>query len=194
MRYLWLVLLLVVLVAGCQVIPDARPEVPYGNGRMQIQHSWPHADLQLLQHAVFDTESERREFLISTYFQQQQLLVIALTLTGHELFRVTLTTDSIQVSGQERLPDPRLPLRLVAEMQLTLLPADSLNKRLTKLNIEDSDDKGWKRVVYQDSQVPVLTIEANVAPLEADVVHITHAHYTIQIATLERTMMETEHD
>nr|WP_228517862.1 DUF3261 domain-containing protein [Aliidiomarina indica] len=168
--------------------------VAYEGGYFQIAHSWPNADIQWTQHAVIEFGNERQELLLSSLFTQEKLVVVALTLTGQELFRVRVEQNTLEVLGGDTLPDPRLPLRMVVEMQLALLPESTLERQMRGgLRIRQDDHGEWRRHIYNENE-RVLTISADEHPLQAQAIKIKHTEYHLTITTLDREIMETSNE
>lgn len=188
MRNYFLLAAVILLLSGCQLIPQRSQMIPYEGGYFRLEHAWPYEQEQWLQHVVLTYGNERHEFLLSSLFKQEELLVVGLTLTGQELFRVGITNNSIYMGG-EHLPDPRLPLRMVAEMQLTLLPEAVLRSRIKGLTIEDTVDEVWLRKVYKGNQL-VLTIKSDIQPLYAETITIEHTEYQVTLSILSRNILE----
>lgn len=193
-RVSWLGALLLVLVSGCQLASTLPPSIPYEGGRIDIRQAWPLEDLYWQQSAVLTTAESEQALLLSSYFRAEESTVVALTLSGHELFRVTWTADSFEVVGVEQLPDERLPYRMIADMQLALWPLASLQRQIQGLRLHESHEPTWERRVNDGQGRTVLTIRAEQAPHLADTILIEHQLYQIEIRTIEREFMRAVHD
>lgn len=195
LTYVWrLSALLFVFLSGCQMVPSGARPIPYEGGQINIQQAWPLADLYWQQSAQFTTARGAQSFLLSAYLRAEENLVVALTPTGFELFRVRWSRDSFEVSGAERLPDPRLPQRVIADMQLALWPISALENEIKGLRISEQSKPHWQRTLRDSRGREVLVIRAEEALLVADEIHIHHESYQLTIRTIERELTEPTHD
>lgn len=190
--------LLFVFLSGCQMVPSETRPIPYEGGQINIQQAWPLADLYWQQSAQFTTAQGEQTFLLSAYLRSEENLVVALTPTGYELFRVRWSRDVFEVSGAEHLPDPRLPMRVIADMQLALWPLSALENEVKGLHItevlEEVLEPHWQRTVSDSRGRDVLVIQAEEGPLTADEIHIRHESYQLTIRTIERELTESTND
>lgn len=186
--------LLLVFLSACQMVPSRGRHVPYEGGQINIQQPWPLRDMYWQQSAQFVTAQGEQTFLLSAYLRSEENLVVALTPTGYELFRVRWSSDAFEVSGGEHLPDPRLPMRVIADMQLALWPLSAVENQLNGLSITEVLKPHWQRTVSDSRSRNVLVIQADEDPLSANEVHIKHQSYQLTIRTIARELTESTDD
>lgn len=192
-RYSWLSILLIMLLSGllsgCQLTPSAVRSMPYESGRINIHQQWQFEDMYWQQSAVLSTAESEQTLLLSAYFRAEESRLVALTVTGFEIFRVQWTTDTFEVVGGELLPDQRLPYRVIADMQLALWPLASLQRQTKGLTLHENYASEWERVVMDTQGQTVLRIRADREPHLAEKILIEHELYQIEISTIEREFM-----
>lgn len=128
-----LILFLSLLFWGCSsTYVSDRQTVTIAQGvDFQLITSHPFTnDFQLLQSAQVNYNNELHDLLFQTEVSAQQLVMVGLSATGTRLFSIQLTAGQITASG---LPtdDGLKPEYLLADMQLSLWPASSINQALS---------------------------------------------------------------
>lgn len=183
-------ILFLLLVSGCQnrLLNTTEPEVSFGNGSYQLYPGWPAPARQLLQHVVWQTEQQTQEFLLNALLTEHQILLIAMSPLGQELWRLQLQHGRVtQLSGIEPLSRPEIALRILAEMQLALLPVTLLQPRLQQLTLTEHDH-GLRRQLFhrQQSLLDIQRQDTNDIPQQ---VQIHQQYYQLKIITLQQDML-----
>lgn len=182
--------LLLLLVSGCQnrLLNTTEPAVAFGHGSYQLYPGWPAPARQLLQHIVWQTEQQTQEFLLSAMLTEHQILLIATSPLGQELWRLQLQHGRVtQLSGVEPLNRPEIALRILAEMQLALLPVPLLQPRLQQLNLTENDNGLHRQLLNrQQSLLDIQRQDNNDIPQQ---VHIHQQHYQLKIITLQQDIL-----
>lgn len=185
------VLLTIVWLVGCQNIPY----VPYSeSGRLNVQQGWPYKDLYWQQHAILRVADSQQELLLTSYFRQSESVIVGLSLTGQELFRVSWHGHEFEVTSNENFPDPNLPWRVIGDLQLALWPIKLLESQLKGLTLRQQVEPNWQRTLLDSSGREVLVIRAVKEPLIADTIYIEHEFYQITIRSIEQEIMESQHE
>lgn len=189
MKKLALVFLLLSM-SGCQLTPGNSLDMPYEDGWIQLTPHWPYAETQWLQHAQLTFADQQQDFLLSLYLQTDSVTLVAMSMYGQPLFRAELTAAGIDIQATEQLPDSRLPVRILAEMQLALWPLETIQSNLRGLVLDETNTANWQRTLNDYRGQRLLTIHGDTEALESDVIQLEHALYSLKITTLEREYLD----
>lgn len=149
-------------------------------------------DFHLLQSAQVNYNNELHDLLFQTEVSEKQLVMVGLSATGTRLFSIQLTAGQITASG---LPtdDGLKPEYLLADMQLSLWPASSINHALSGAELVQPD--ATQRLIMRD-QKEIIRIEYSHPEFYKGRIHFQHLErgYSLLIEPLsiEETLHEPE--
>ncbi len=146
------ILLLCISIWGCNpsYISDQHRVQIAQDVQFQLIHKLPFEHgLQLLQSAQIDFQGQSRDLLFQTEVRDNRLTMVGLTATGTRLFSIEMNQNQIQARG---LPssDELKPQYLLADMQLSLWPAELVAKALTGAEVNQINP--LERVISHNQQ------------------------------------------
>ncbi|RUO69536.1 DUF3261 domain-containing protein [Idiomarina ramblicola] len=181
-------LLVIALIAGCQSLSGHSVQVSVAGGSYQLQHSWPEKSVQLWQKVEWQKGQQQRTFMVSAVFDNEKLLLVALSPLGHELFRSELNkADGVSFKGSEAFDNSRLALQVWADLQMALWPLDSVNANLNGASLQTTQTK---RELWHNDQL--LWSSANDDVSQQRVIQNKSMGYQLVITTLEYELLETD--
>lgn len=188
-----LILFLSLLFWGCSsTYVSDRQTVTIAQGvDFQLITSHPFTnDFQLLQSAQVNYNNELHDLLFQTEVSDQQLVMVGLSATGTRLFSIQLTAGQITASG---LPtdDGLKPEYLLADMQLSLWPASSINQALSGAELVQPD--ATQRLIMRD-QKEVIRIEYTDPEFYQGQIHFQHLERGYSLLIDPISIEETQHD
>lgn len=178
-------------VASCQLLSAKGLVYQVGGGSYQLNSGWPGKPQQLLQQVQFKTANTTQEFLLSVQLQSEQLLLVALSPVGHELWRVQLTAaGQLQHQGIAPFSERSFALRLLAEMQWSLWPVAQVNPNLQGLQlIEKAGLRQVFGIAAGQEQQPILHISGGGVLAVGQVTVLKQADYQLTLTTLEQDFL-----
>ncbi|WP_417435398.1 DUF3261 domain-containing protein [Idiomarina abyssalis] len=183
-----LLLLVMTILAGCQSLSGHSVQVPVADGSYQLQHSWPEKPVQLWQKVEWQKGQQQRTFMVSAVFDNERLLLVALSPLGHELFRSEITqANGLSFKGSEAFDDARLALQVWADLQMALWPLDFVNSNLDGMSLQTTQTK---RELWHNGQL--LWSAANDDASLQRVIQNKSMGYQLVITTLEYELLETD--
>lgn len=183
------IIALIWFVTGCQQLPDhtAPGAVQLGGGQYLLADHWPAQPQQLLQNVVWSDNTQQHHFLISLLLTSEQMLLVAISPLGQELWRMQYQTGhQLNVSGIAPFSEPAFARQLLAQMQLALFDAAELTPRLQQLQLTQQDATTRAIVAANGSLVLSITAPANITP--GQTIGITAPAYQLQITTLQQEL------
>jgi|GEM_PF-644903 len=192
---LFMSLCLAFSLASCQLLRPHSLVYQVTGGSYQLNTGWPGKPQQLLQQVQFKSANTNHEFLLSVQLQAEQLLLVALSPVGHELWRVQLTADGqLQHQGIAPFSERAFALRLLAEMQWSLWPVAQVSPNLQGLQL--TEKAGVRQVfgiagshVGSQHQQPILQISGGGVPVVGQVTVLQQADYQLTLTTLEQDFL-----
>ncbi|WP_040502771.1 DUF3261 domain-containing protein [Idiomarina xiamenensis] len=148
-----LLLLLALLLVGCQSLPGGDSAQAYGSsGYLQLQPGWPQPPLQLWQQAQIrwqdQQQTKQQQFMISALLTAERVTLVGLSPLGQELWRIRYDAQGLSVSSDIQAMSPQLARQIVADMQLALWPETTLQERLQgdlRLTVEPDGRQLWQQ-------------------------------------------------
>ncbi|MDV6316392.1 DUF3261 domain-containing protein [Idiomarina sp. HP20-50] len=181
-------LFLIMIVAGCQSLGGQSVQVPVAEGHYQLQYSWPKAPVQLWQKVEWQKGEEQRTFMVSSVFESDRLLLVALSPLGYELFRSGLSNaNGLTFKGSKVFNDSRLALQVWSDLQLALWPLKSINANLTGATLQASQSR---REIWHNGQL--LWSSTNENRNLQRVIQNNPMGYQLTITTLEHERLKTD--
>lgn len=178
-------------LAACQMHPPTGLVYQVAGGSYSLNTGWPGQPQQLLQQVQFKTASTSHEFLLSVQLQPTQLLLVALSPVGHELWRVQLVADGqLQHQGVAPFSERAFALRLLAEMQWSLWPLTDVRTNMQGLQL--TEQAGIRQVAGNTAvtrQQPILQIRGGGVPVVGQVTVLQQADYQLTLTTLEQEFL-----
>ncbi|MDX3774789.1 DUF3261 domain-containing protein [Chromatiaceae bacterium AAb-1] len=190
-RY-YCVLILLLLSACHSRYPQPANQymVAFADGYYQLYPGWPAPARQLLQHIVWHSAQGTQEFLLSAMLTEQQILLIATSALGHELWRLQYSQQGIvQLNGIEPFNQPEIALRILAEMQLALLPLPVIQPRLHQLQLTEQYTGQYQRQLLNHQQQTLLDIYWQEPAEIPTQVNIQQQYYQLTITTLQQELL-----
>jgi hypothetical protein len=181
---LWLLLL-----CGCQQwrAPADSGWLALDEGYYQLLDSWPGEAQQLLQQVVWRDANQQRQFVLSALLQPDSMLLVAVSPLGQELWRLNYHRGhQLSVAGIAPFNQPQFAKRLLAEMQLALLPHSLLQPRLKALTLQERDAQRWLR--RRDGSTVLHIQQAAQLQPGAQIV-LQAGAYQLQITTLQQDFL-----
>ncbi|WP_409522558.1 DUF3261 domain-containing protein [Nitrincola sp. MINF-07-Sa-05] len=186
------ILIFGLLLSACQVLSStaAKDSVPMAGGSYRLYPGWPGPDQQWLQHIQWRNGTKTHEFMLSASLTEHSILLVGMSPLGQELWRLSYDeTGGLQTAGVEPFNDPEFASRVLAEMQLALLPMELLEPRLTKLRMTEALTSNYQRRLIDAEGGEVLSIIWKGEPEPQRLIELTQAHYQLIITTLEVEML-----
>lgn len=173
-------------LASCQLKPEQGLVYHVADGSYQLRTVWPGKPQQLLQQVRFSSANSNQEFLLSVQLLPEQLLLVALSPVGHELWRVQLTADG-QLLHQGIVPfsDRAFALRLLAEMQWSLWPIGQIIPGLDGIQL--IEQSGSRQVLLKNK--PLLQITGAGVLAVGEMTVLQQADYQLTLTTLEQEFL-----
>jgi hypothetical protein len=185
---LWLSLCLALSLASCQLLPAHGLVYQVAGGSYQLSSGWPGKPQQLLQQVQFKSATTTQQFLLSVQMLPEQLLLVALSPVGHELWRVQLSADGqLQHQGVAPFSERTFALRLLAEMQWSLWPVAQIQPRLQGLQL--TEQAGLRQVLDPVQQQAILQISGGGVLAVGQVTVLQQADYQLTLTTLEQEFL-----
>jgi hypothetical protein len=185
---LWLSLCLALSLASCQLLPAHGLVYQVAGGSYQLSSGWPGKPQQLLQQVQFKSATTTQQFLLSVQMLPEQLLLVALSPVGHELWRVQLSADGqLQHQGVAPFSERTFALRLLAEMQWSLWPVAQIQQRLQGLQL--TEQAGLRQVLDPVQQQAILQISGGGVLAVGQVTVLQQADYQLTLTTLEQEFL-----
>ena len=177
------------LLGGCQHwrLPATAGWVALDGGHYQLVDYWPGAPQQLVQQLSWQDETRQQQFLLTALLQPDGYLLVALSPLGHEMWRLQYQRGhQLTVAGMAPFNQPEFARRLLAEMQLALLPQPLLAGRLQTLTLRQQDDQ--RQLLASDGSV-LLTITQAGQLAPGKQVQLNSQSYQLQINTLQQDLL-----
>ncbi len=147
----------------------------------------------LTQQAEFQFGDNTLELLMASEITPEKIVVVGLTPGGTTLFSIVFDGLTVQVEGANAITQKVQPYYLLADLQLTLWPLDTLNKELKKTDscfltgvcqLTQSDDQMQRTLLY--NKLRVISISYKGLPHYKNNVQFKHhrRQYQLEISTL----------
>lgn len=189
------VVVLTLLLFGCQTTSDKLPglsddgRVSMAGGSYQLIRGWSGPAQQVLQQITWQQGEERQEFLLSAELRPDSVLLVALSAMGHELWRLSYDhTGVLNTSGIEPFNQPAIAARILAEMQLALLPAELLQPRLQGIQFEEQQQPYSRLLLDKNNQTMLQIFWLGSAEPTAKI-ELVQPHYRLTIVTLQQEFL-----
>lgn len=151
------ILLLCISIWGCNPsYISEQPRVQIAQDvQFQLIHKLPFEQgLQLLQSAQIDFQDQSRDLLFQTEVRDNRLIMVGLTPTGTRLFSIEMNQDQIVANGLPSNVELK-PQYLLADMQLSLWPAELVSQALSGAEVHHSNP--LERIISHNQQ-PIIVI------------------------------------
>jgi hypothetical protein len=173
-------------LASCQLKPEQDLVYQVADGSYQLRTTWPGQPQQLLQQVRFSSVNSNQEFMLSVQLLPEQLLLVALSPVGHELWRVQLTADGqLLHQGIEPFSERAFALRLLAEMQWSLWPVVQVMSGLDGIQL--IEQSGSRQVLSKSKSLLRITGAGVLAVGQITV--LQQADYQLTLTTLEQEFL-----
>lgn len=189
------VVFFVLLLSACQTrlakFPTLSDDglVPMAGGSYQLIRGWPGPAQQVLQQITWQQGEELQEFLLSAELRPDSVLLVALSAVGHELWRLSYDkTGVLNTSGIEPFNQPIVAARILAEMQLALLPAELLKPQLLGIRLAEQQEPYSRLVVDKNNQTMLQIFWLGSAEPAAKI-ELVQPHYRLTIVTLQQEFL-----
>lgn len=186
-------ILILLLLSACQSKQLAelqKTTVEFSSGYYQLYPGWPAPAQQLLQHIVWQSDDQSREFLLSAMLTEEQVLLVATSVLGQELWRLQYNRSGIiQLTGIAPFNQPIVARRILAEMQLALLPVELLQPGLHNLKLTEQTDLMYQRYLIDQNGQPLLHILWQGTPEPRHKVEVRQQNYQLTITTLQKDIL-----
>lgn len=184
-----IILLCCLLLSGCQQwrYPADTGWVALDGGYYQLQDSWSGKPQQLVQQLSWHSGEQQQQFILTALLQPQGYLLIALSPLGHELWRLNYQQGhKLTVTGIAPFNQPQFARRLLAEMQLALLPMQQVAPHLRNLQVTQHQDI---RYILRTDDSVLFTIADAEAKTPHQAIRFTADNYTLHITTLQQDLL-----
>lgn len=165
-------------LTGCQILPNVAAPATL---KLLPPAQGP-APVVLKQVVTLEAKGKQRQFLVVTKLRPELLEMVALMPTGQRL--MTLSYDGQRVQ-QQQLTSVALPGEdILAILQFSLWPMDSLKQHYLQQNGWQINDSYTKRQLLKDSQL-LLEVFYQTADKQQLLVENYMSNYRVLIKTLE---------
>jgi hypothetical protein len=181
-------LILMLMVTGCQSLGGQPAQVAIADGRYQLQHSWPREPVQLWQKVEWKKGEQQRIFMVSAAFDNERLLLVALSPFGNELFRSELSrANGVTFKGSEAFDDSRLAMQVWSDLQMAFWPLDSINANLSGVSLQATQTG---RELWRNGELLWSSVSED--KNQQRVIQNKPMGYQLTITTLEYELLETD--